>query len=109
MLLMAFGSIKIENTVKYIFVSISGMLFSVLALSLMMRFQKCAAVKYFAMLGVYSYFCYLTHMKIFYVISENMKILSAIAFATYIAFTVITAFIFTSVWNLMMKKISKKA
>lgn len=105
----ALASLNTSGWIKYIFVSLSGMSCSILFLLTIINVRKFTKVcTSFSLLGLYSYFCYLTHMKVFYMIDKYMVILSVPAFVTFVLGTIIVAYITTTLYNFALKNIKIK-
>ena len=101
-----FCSLKAETTVKYIFTSFSGAFFSVLVFVLIMSCCKeWRWLKFGSVIGVYSYFAYLIHMKIFYVLDNVWGTDSLISFMLFLILTIIFTVLLQNIWMMVDRKI----
>lgn len=107
LLLSAFFTRTINGTIKYFITGISGLSLVIFIFFGSIRLEMLIEKKVFgiiSLIGMYSYWCYLVHMKVFAVIDKMMGTDGMISFLLFIVLTVLITAIVGIGWNRVKSK-----
>ena len=101
-------SVKGVDIVKYAFTGLAGAMLSIIVfLMVQMTNSRLLLHELLHAIGCYSYFAYLVHMKVFFVVDKRIGTASIRSFILFIMCTLIITIILQKMWEMMVKYFQK--